>query len=341
MVVRHRLLLLLLCIGAVFLTPAVCDFNEERVAELVQRQADAPDRVIDLDDNSLKRFASADQPRSYSLVIFFDAKQLRSNSELHLEELRREFALLASSYFTNNEDKDAATKVFFCQLEFQKSQASFALFGVNALPHIRLLPPGSADPKDSESIGMTDFFRSAEGMATFVESKTKQIVGPIARPPLVTNKQLQFLAGGLAVAAPFVIKKITAQNTPLHNPHLWCIGALVIYFFSVSGGMHNIIRKMPLFMADRNNPGKLVFFYQGSGMQLGAEGFAVGFLYTIVGLMIAFMTHIVIKVQSKPAQRFLMLLGMAVSYLAVRKVIILDNWKTGYAIHSYWPKKWT
>ncbi|CAM8963640.1 unnamed protein product [Rhodiola kirilowii] len=58
---------------------------------------------------------------------------------------------------------------------------------------------------------------------------------------------------------------------------------VLIDFFSVSGAMHNINMKMPMFITDRDDPTKLVFFYQGSGMQLGAEGFAVGFLYTIVG----------------------------------------------------------
>lgn len=117
-------------------------------------------------------------------------------------------------------------------------------------------------------------------------------------------------------------------------------GSVFIYFFSVAGTMHNIIRNMPMFMTDRNDPNKLVFFYQGSGMQLGAEGFAVGFLYTIVGLAIAVVTHSLVYVRSVGVQRALMFVAMVVSVWAVRKVIYLDNWKTGYGIHAYWPSSW-
>jgi oligosaccharyltransferase complex subunit gamma len=98
---------------------------------------------------------------------------------------------------------------------------------------------------------------------------------------------------------------------------------------------------MPLFMQDRNQPGKLLFFYQGSGMQLGAEGFVVGFLYTVVGLLLGFITQFAARIKSRMVQQILMLVGIAISFLAVRKVVLLDNWKTGYWIHAFWPTRWT
>ena len=95
-----------------------------------------------------------------------------------------------------------------------------------------------------------------------------------------------------------------------------------------------------MFLTDREDPKKLVFFYQGSGMQLGAEGFAVGFLYTIVGLMMALVTHGLVKLKSEMVQRVVMLIAMIISFWAVKKVIYLDNWKTGYSIHAYFPNSW-
>lgn len=117
-------------------------------------------------------------------------------------------------------------------------------------------------------------------------------------------------------------------------------GAVFVYFFSVAGTMHNIIRKMPMFLSDRNDPGRLIFFYQGSGMQLGAEGFAVGFLYTVVGVLLAVATHFLVRLKSANAQRWAMFGIMVVSFWAVNKVIYLDNWKTGYIIHAFWPNRW-
>lgn len=131
-----------------------------------------------------------------------------------------------------------------------------------------------------------DFSRLAESMAEFVESKTNLVVGN--RPPIVSRKQLMFIIAAFLVWLPFMVKKLILGNTLLHDWKVWLSGAVFVYFFSVSGAMHNIIRKMPMFFTDRNDPNKLVFFYQGSGMQLGAEGFAIGFLYTVVGFYVSF-----------------------------------------------------
>merc|ERR1711915_137705 len=313
--------------------------NEEE-EELVNLQARSKAGVIHLDDSSLERFAVKAESRSYSLIIFFDSVQHREKPELRLDLLRAEFELVASSFLKNNEGQPSATKVFLCDIEFVESQASFGKFGVNTLPHIRHVGPGSTKLKDAESIEQNEIGRAAEGIAAFVESKTKYRVGSIERPPPISKKQVIFVGGVLVLAAPFVVKRILTQDTPLHDPKVWLASAVFIYFFSVSGAMHNIIRKMPLFMTDRDNPNKLVFFVQGSGVQLGAEGFAVGFLYTLVGLLLAFVTHFLAYVKTQNAQRLLMLITMAVSFWAVKKVIFLDNWKTGYGIHGFWPSAW-
>jgi oligosaccharyltransferase complex subunit gamma len=186
----------------------------------------------------------------------------------------------------------------------------------------------------------SDFSRLAESMAEFVEQRTKLTVGPIQRPPLLSKGQISILISLIVIATPFVIKRILKGETLLHDRRLWLSGAIFIYFFSVAGTMHNIIRKMPMFLQDRNDPNKLVFFYQGSGMQLGAEGFAVGFLYTVVGLLLAFVTNVLVRVKNLNAQRLVMLLALFVSFWAVKKVVYLDNWKTGYGIHPYWPSSW-
>ncbi|KAK6932355.1 Oligosaccharyl transferase complex, subunit OST3/OST6 [Dillenia turbinata] len=311
---------------------------DPRISELLSLQSESSSGVIHLTDRSLSHFLSS--PRTYSLVIFFDAVQLHDKHELHLKDLKSEFSLVASSYIKNNENSPSSTKLFFFDIEFKESQSSFALFGVNALPHIRLVNPNVANVKDSDQMDQGDFSRLAESMAEFVESKTRLNLGPIHRPPLLSNKQLGIIVLFFIVWTPFMIKKVISGDTLLHDWKIWMSGAVFVYFFSVSGSMHNIIRKMPMFLADRNDPNKLIFFYQGSGMQLGAEGFAVGFLYTVVGLLLAFVTHVLVKVRNLNVQRFVMLIALFVSFWAVKKVIYLDNWKTGYGIHAYWPSSW-
>ncbi|KAL5775414.1 hypothetical protein ACOSP7_012971 [Xanthoceras sorbifolium] len=339
-------LVLFTAIFTLFVATATADSGSDLVTELLTLQSQSKSGIIHLNDHLISRFlTSTKTPRPYSILIFFDAQQLHDKTELHLQEIRTEFTLVASSFIANNDDGDddsvSRGKLFFCDIEFRESQSSFALFGVNALPHIRLVGPDAKSLRD-DSIQMDqgDIARQAESMAEFVESRTKLKVGPIRRPPILSNKQLGLIAVILLIWSPFAAKKIFAGETLLHDPKIWLLGAVFVYFFSVSGAMHNIIRKMPMFLADRNDPDKLIFFYQGSGMQLGAEGFAVGFLYTVVGLLLALVTHVLVRVKNVMAQRVTMIIALLVSFWAVNKVVYLDNWKTGYGVHGFWPSSW-
>ncbi|KAL2561883.1 hypothetical protein GLYMA_20G141900v4 [Glycine max] len=329
---------LLFLILMVFVSSAIAS-DDERVSELVSLQSRSKSGLIRLNDQSLARFLTAVKtPRPYSILLFFDAAQLHDKPELRLTELRNEFSIVSSSFLANNNPPNT-NKLFFCDIEFKESQLSFSQFGVNALPHIRLIGPNMG-LKDSESMDQGDFSRLADSMAEFVESKTNLSVGPIHRPPLFSRNQLVLLTVFILLWIPFLLKKLLAGQTILHDPKVWLAGSVFVYFFSVSGAMHNIIRKMPMFLVDRNDPSKLVFFYQGSGMQLGAEGFAVGFLYTVVGLLLAFMTHGLVRVSNVSVQRVVMIFALLVSFLAVKQVVYLDNWKTGYGIHGFWPSSW-
>ncbi|KAF7811136.1 putative dolichyl-diphosphooligosaccharide--protein glycosyltransferase subunit 3B [Senna tora] len=333
-------LFIFLCSFIVFTVSS--ESGDDQVSELLSLQSRSQSGLIRLNDQSVSRFlTSVKTPRPYWIVIFFDALQLHEKSELRLKELRNEFAIVASSYIANNADPSSPShgKLFFCDIEFKESQSSFALFGVNALPHIRLIAPHQ-NPKDSDQMDQGDFSRLAESMAEFLESKTNLVVGPIHRPPMFSKGQLILIVLGFLISLPFMVKRVLAGQTLLHEPRVWLAGSVFVYFFSVSGSMHSIIRKMPMFLVDRNDPSKLVFFYQGSGMQLGAEGFAVGFLYTIVGLLLAFLTQALVKVKNVTVQRLFMIFALFVSFWAVKKVVFLDNWKTGYGIHGYWPSSW-
>uniref|UniRef100_A0A1D1YHH6 Uncharacterized protein ZK686.3 n=1 Tax=Anthurium amnicola TaxID=1678845 RepID=A0A1D1YHH6_9ARAE len=340
-----RLLVFLLPLAAAFflLTPrARADHAADLVADLQAMRAQSPSGVIHLDDRAVSRFlTSAPSPRPYSLVVFFDAAQLRSRPDLRLPQLRSEFGLVSDAFAARHRSDPAAlSRVFFCDIEFGESQSSFALFGVSSLPHVRHVGPAAANLKDSETMRQSDFSGLAESMAEFVEAKTGFPVGPIDRPPVVSGRRLALLAAAALILAPFLVRRVIAGNTLLHEPQIWVAFAVFVYFFSVSGAMHNIIRNMPMFLPDREDPTKLVFFFQGSGMQLGAEGFAVGFLYTVVGLMMALATHGLVWVRNPTLQRVAMLIAMSISFWAVRKVVYLDNWKTGYSVHAYWPSRW-
>lgn len=332
----------ILFITLTFTLSAISDPDSDPVTELVGLQSQSTNGIIHLDEASVSRFiATVKPPRSYWLLIFFDATHLHDKSELHLTELRKEFRLVASTFRKTNQDPTSPShgKFFFCEVDFKESQSSFQLFGVNSLPHIRLVSPDQR-PKNSDKMEQVYFSGGAESMAEFIQLKTPFVVGKIERPPMFSRNQLIFFAVALLVSIPYLLKRIIMGQTLFHDSRVWLCGAIFIYFFSVSGAMHNIIRKMPMFIADRKDPSKLVFFYQGAGMQLGAEGFAIGFLYTIVGLLLAFMTQFLVKVKNVNIQRGVMVAVLFICFWAVRQVISIDNWKTGYGIHGYWPSSW-
>lgn len=290
--------------------------------------------VIHLTDESITRFIlNSSTPRPYSLFIFFDFAKLRNKPDLHLPHLHSEFSLVSKLV-------SETSNVFFCDIDFGESRNSFSLFGVNSLPHIRYISPTIINLNDSEPMAQSEFAGGAESMVSFMEGKLGISVGPIERPPPISKKQIVFLLLVLLLLSPYLVKRVLAGETLVHDWRLWMVLAIFVYFFSVGGNMNTVIRNTPMFIPDRNEQEKLMFFYPGSGMQLGAEGFAVGFLYTVVGLILAFVTHGLVSVRNVLVQRGIMVLATAVAFWAVRKVVLLDNWKTGYSIHAFYPSRW-
>ncbi|GBG83042.1 hypothetical protein CBR_g36660 [Chara braunii] len=343
-VVLAAALQVLLCFGGVLSVGGFSAPQDPRTEELLELQRRTTDGVIRLDADRFKRLAQGSEPRAYSLIIFFDADQLRSNQDLKLEELRREFGYVATAFIrTHKDDLAVRRRLFFADVEFGQTAAAFQAFNVMALPHIRHVPPssGMTKPAEREDMDPAAHARTAEGIAGFVTSRTGLPMGVIVRPPPVTKFQILLTAVVFIVASPFVGRPLWQTRHLLLDPRVWCVGAFLIYFFSVSGGMYNIIRGMPMLMLDRNQdrnqPRKFVFFYKGSGVQLGAEGFIVGSLYTGVGALVALMTHVLPKCQSTRVVRLCCYVALIGAFYMVRKVVELDNWKTGYRIRTYWP----
>ena len=133
--------------------------DADRVSELLDIQSRSKSGVIHLDDHSVSRFlTSTKTPRPYSILIFFDAAQLHDKQELHLKDLRKEFAIVADSFITNNRDPSSPShgKLFFCDIEFKESHINFSLFGFNAFPHVRLIRPNHK-LKDFDQMDKGDF----------------------------------------------------------------------------------------------------------------------------------------------------------------------------------------
>lgn len=310
------------------------------VSNLHSHQSQSPSGVIHLNEALVDRIIQSGA-RSFYLVIFFDALKLHNQSEPNLKSIKSEFALISKSFIINNHNSSSLSKIFFCEIEFGESEKEFLRFGVHALPNILIAPP-NANNLISDSIPMDvgEYSSLAESMADFISSKTGLFIGKIHRPPFLSKTQLGFVVVGLLLWIPFMTKKVIAGETIFHNKRIWIIGTLFVYFFSVSGFMFILIRRIPFFVIDRKDPNKGVFFFKGNSMQFGCEGMCVGFLFIIVGLLLAFVTRVVVRMKDSMLQRVAMISAMAVSFWAVKKVVWLAHWKTGYSVHAYNPSNW-
>ena len=184
---------------------------------------------------------------------------------------------------------------------------------------------------------------------------------PIYAMP-VSHPVRSLLAGGMLAYtlyyAPF-----------MKNLGLWTAGVLFVYWFSVSGGMHNIIRGVPLYYPDQNGkikacvflsikchaitfwlwakgkealwvftPGACslpqVFMPQNQG-QLGLEGFIMGMLYLLFGLSVAFLTRFVPRLASASHRRVLSYTCVAFAAVVFNQIVSIYTWKTGYRWRTY------
>nr|XP_043611579.1 probable dolichyl-diphosphooligosaccharide--protein glycosyltransferase subunit 3B [Erigeron canadensis] len=333
----HLLLLLLtfLCLSFIGRGDIVSDLHSLR--------SQSPSGIIHLNETLLNRiFTLSENPRSFYLIIFFDAIQLHNQPEPNLKSIKSEFALVSKSFIINNKNSSSSLfRIFFCDIEFSESEKEFIKFGVEVLPNIRIVPPDVNDSKsDSIPMDLVDHSSLAQSISDFIYSKTGLLVGKIHYPPIFTKIQLGFLVLGILLWMPFMIRKLILGETIFHNKKIWMFGTYFVYFFSVSGSMFILIRRIPLFVIDRKDPSKVVFFFNGNGMQFGAEGMCVGFLFTIVGFLLAFVTRVVVRIKDSMIQRVAMISVMIVSFWAVREVVRLSHWKTGYIVHAYLPSNW-
>ncbi|KAK9816628.1 hypothetical protein WJX72_003054 [[Myrmecia] bisecta] len=349
-VTRSLLALLLLACGAGLGTdaklkrsePSLGD-RENKVYELQHLQEAAKDGVIQFDDQLFSNYAGG-RNRPYSLVFFLTAAHLLNKPNLHLRDLRAEFGFMADSYRKHHAgDADADPKLFFAEMEFMANQQVFQRLGINSLPHVFRLPPstnvgkdGTIKLKDDDAMKHGDYSKypwTADDFASFVLEKTGIPVGPIERPSLFKSPLFPFLALGFLGSAAYIGYNLYYAAF-MKNLIIWVLGCLFVYWFSVSGGMHNIIRGVPMAYPDPES-GKLVMFMNQGQSQLGAEGFIMGSLYTTCGLAAAAITYLCPKLKDPGQQRIACYVLLVTTLWCVTKIVSVYTWKTGYHLRWY------
>ena len=108
---------------------------------------------------------------------------------------------------------------------------------------------------------------------------------------------------------------------------LYICGSLVVYWFSMSGGMYNIIRNVPFVGMDRRT-GKAMLFMSGSG-QMGAEGFIMGTSVVAFGMLMAHFIFLVPTMSDATERRKTCYGIMLVGWVLLSWICGTHQWKVG------------
>lgn len=294
--------------------------------------------MIQLNPASFDKYASGKR-RPYTLVVFLGAKHLLDKPNLHLKELRDEFGYMAKTYKAQADG--VSTKIYFAELDFTESQEVFRRLNAQSLFIFRLAPSSTVTPGENIKIKDQDMLRPerhpkqpvpAEDMVAFVRDRTGYDIGRVVKPAASQSWWFPFVALSFLSSLAYVGYKIMYADV-MRNMLMYALATLLVYWFSVSGGMHNIIRGMP--MVTINPQTKTPQYFMPGQGQLGTEGFVMGSLYTLVGLAFALVVYVAPKAKSASSRRMVAYGGLCVAFICFRQVVGLYTWKTGYHWRKY------
>lgn len=308
----------------------------ELLEELIERRDQSKDGVISFDEKSFQQFGAGKQ-RPYTLIIFLNAKQVMDNPQLAMPALRKEYGL-ASKAVKQGPNPDAA---FFVEILFEDAPRVFHAVGANQVPYIFRVP-GSRRVSLSEfpvADGDKMTFQTVGGGSkypwpaeTILSFFSELEAAEVHRPSLVKSPFFPVMVLGALLALAGLAAAMWWAGI-LHHPLLWALGSIAIFWFSVSGGMYNIIRGMPFFIRDKD--GNIQFFLSSRGGQLGAEGFIVGSGYILFSCAVSLLTFAVPRVRSKHVRNFASYVLVMASGYMVLKIYSVFVSKTGYRLTSY------
>lgn len=292
---------------------------------MLKRFKDSKDGYITL--NTKKFNILVDGPsRPYSVYVFADSTKFGNSKSLSLSKRLKEVGLAARSFVKENKDTENDNKIIVVRLLLEDSKDTLQRLGIKGLPYFSFIPgtmeiaPGASVNLPSKNLmtpaPVEDW--KAEDIAAFMSATCGLSPGDLSelhqRSPFLPLFVLLFLG------ASTVVGYKVAQSPLIHYMPMYIIGSLTVFWFSLSGGMYNIIRGVPMVGVDRQTH-KATVFMGGNG-QLGGEGFIMGTSVMAFGMLVACLAMLVPQIE-EPVQR------RKVSYGIMLGLWILFNWITG------------
>jgi oligosaccharyltransferase complex subunit gamma len=321
-----------------FLYSSLLSLPSTQAEDLLELQNNSDTGVIELDADTFDRLI-AGKARTFSVFIFANYEAYRRAGRLKLGLVNKEYELAAKTYAKAHAGRPTARKVFFARMEFETSEDLFRRLGVKGLPFLGCITPSlsiksgsSVTIPEEDSLTTVDYPWMAETVVDFVYDKTGIKPGEVVRPPSITRRMAPII--GLIFLASIAIAVKIAYSLPiLRRPEIYAAGALLIWWFAVSGGMHNIIRGVPFVGWDPRKKATMLFSSSTSS-QLGFEGFFMGTLYTTIGMCVAGGISWVPSIHDEGGRRTAGYTLLAVAFLAMQMITGMHGWKTH--VDAFW-----
>lgn len=246
--------------------------------QLAELRKQSKDGIIRFNETMYKQYIGIEE-RDYTLIVFLDVEALKDDHEFFLGELRKEYTLWAKAFYKGKVSADT----FFIDVVYEESKGVFRTFAISSVPCIFKIGPEIVATQSSialkasgmmllEQLPTLPYPWYAEDMVSFFRARGVPHVD-IYRPPYYLTQEfimsaLKYVVGALVtillavytknrvqksgvLSSPAAIKLRSAVVKPwfwLHHPFIYCFGSLVIFWFSVGGGLHNIIRRISFFI---------------------------------------------------------------------------------------------
>lgn len=269
---------------------------DPRVARLQELEAKSKNGLITFDEALFNELALSED-RPYHLIVFGSAARLMDHPKVQLAKLKQEFLYAVQAYKAGPD----AGKVFFVDMWFEQSSPVLSRLGLTTVPALFHWGPAQAGkpgkkiplPKDAQCGGISSYPWPAESIATFIKGRTLLGHAPIDRPSFLKSPLFPLFALAVLAAGGWAAWRL--YHSPLvRMTWLWALGALAVYGLSTSGFMFNIIRGMPMYIVERD--GKVRWWLDQRGNQLGLEGMVMGSSYILfsgcISLMVYALPHV-------------------------------------------------
>jgi oligosaccharyltransferase complex subunit gamma len=271
--------------------------------------------------------------RTYSVLVYLTASDPQFNCQ-PCRELRSVIGQFSKAFEAERAQKQTKNSLFFVELDYGTRTAPvFQALRLNTVPKILMIESNLKNLKVEslfEQIGSDGEFMLNQGfhpsnLATWISKKSGvdapnvQFGGGGGDHYDEEGGGGQHIGGGPVSGAGFIVALLIV-GLPIfyikrRDPVVYFVIATAAFFFCISGGMFNIIRQVPFAEVDRRT-GKTVYFSGGGQFQYASEGYIMGFLQILGGIIMVILNTFAVKSKNKTLRNALVVaLGFGLWYL--------------------------